>query len=194
MADATRPLPGSRKGVGLYSVCLAAGHRAIRRGVPPYHYETLSRPRLKTGPPTPPRTLNPQRPVNNRYEPQAGKITSKRAAIKRKTTTPREHRAVLIIIAWTGSLVSGVRQEVTAEQPRATFSRGGRAPIAEEQGGARVGKWVATVRRERAGVRGSWGAEPARSPNRIRPHRPGPLGKKETEEEGSSRADPRIEG
>lgn len=44
---------------------------------------------------------------------------------------------------------------------RAPFSRGGRAPIAEEQGGARQRNWVATVRRERVGVRGSWGAEPA---------------------------------
>lgn len=93
MADATRPLPGSRKGVGLYSVSLAAGHRAIRRRVPRYppsYYETLSRPRLKTGPPTLPRSPNPQRPVRNRYEPQTGRITSKRAAIKKNTTTPRQ--------------------------------------------------------------------------------------------------------
>lgn len=56
---------------------------------------------------------------------------------------------------------------------RVPFSRGGRTPIAEEQGGARKRNWVATVRRERAGVRGSWGTEATRCPSRVRPHRPG---------------------
>lgn len=74
------------------------------------------------------------------------------------------------------------------------FSRGGRAPLALEQGGARVGNWVATVRQGRAGVPGSWGAEPARCPSTVRPHLPSLLEKKGTEEEGSCRAVPGTEG
>lgn len=98
-------------------------------------------------------------------------------------------------VNWAPCFLRAAGSDVTGRATsRVPFSRGGRAPIAEEQGGAREGNWVATVRRERAGVRGSWGAKPARCPSRVRPHRPGPLEKKGTEEEGNCRADPRTEG
>lgn len=155
----------------------------------------LSRPRLRTGPPTPPRTQKPQSSVWSGDGPQTGRTNSKREPKKKDYNSQWESRCPNYYrVNWEPCFLRVAGSDVTSRATsRALFSRGGRAQIAEEQGGARAGKWVATVRRERAGVRGSWGAEPARWASRVRPHRPGPLRKKETEQEGSWRADPRTE-
>lgn len=63
----------------------------------PHHYETLLRPRLRTCPPTPPRTQISQSGVRVGCEIEVGRTNPRTE--ERKTTSPTENRVVLIIIA-----------------------------------------------------------------------------------------------
>lgn len=92
------PPPGPQKGVGLLRL-FGSRPQSSYKGVscPPPITMKLLRPRLRTGPPTPPRTQISQSRARGGCELWVGRTNPK--GERRKTTSPTENRVVRIIIA-----------------------------------------------------------------------------------------------